>query len=289
MRIRKVKTAAFSIGQPAMEYRKIQGRKFVTAPANGFSLVELLVAIIIIGVLAGILTPVLSSAREAARQASCQNNLRQIGLALYAHHDSKKTFPAGGIEWRPPGNSTKRQLAWSAFLLPYLEQSAVYEDLDLSLPFDSERNRKAAATVIPVYICPTSVRGGALVEGRGPCDYGGITGERITSPNNPPKGLMIYDKKFRRSDVRDGLTNTIIVAEDSAWPDGQWINGRNIFDQAFPINAAPGFENDIRSFHSGGANVVMADASARFLSQDIEERTLAAICTRAHGEPVSAF
>ena len=272
-----------------MEYERIRSRKHGMKSHPGFTLVELLVVVVVIGVLAGILTPVLSSARNAARQASCQNNLRQIGLALYGHHDSKNTFPAGGIEWRPPGNSSNRQLAWSAFILPYLEQSAIYDKLDLSLPFDSDHNKEAAATIIPVYLCPTSARSGALVEGRGPCDYGGMAGERITSPNNPPKGLMIYDTKFRRADVHDGLSNTIIVAEDAAWSDGQWINGRNIFDQAFPINAAPDFENDIRSFHTGGANVVLADASAKFLSQDMEKRVLAAICTRAHGEPVSAF
>ncbi len=51
----------------------------------------------------------------------------------------------------------------------------------------------------------------------------------------------------------DGLSNTLIVAEDTGWPDGQWINGRNLFDQAYAINAAPRFENDIRSHHPGGA------------------------------------
>jgi hypothetical protein len=97
---------------------------------------------------------------------------------------------------------------------------------------------------------------------------------------------MIFDRSLSAASVRDGLSNTLIVGEDTAWPDGQWINGRNVFDQAYPINAAPPFENDIRSHHPGGAQVVLADSSVRFLSEELDVKVLAALCTRAGGEPV---
>ena len=100
---------------------------------------------------------------------------------------------------------------------------------------------------------------------------------------------MIYDRRIRATEISDGLTNTLIVAEDSAWPDGQWINGRNLFDQAFPINQAPDFENDIRSFHANGANAVRADGSVRFLNELMDLQVLAAVCTRDGGELVSEF
>ena len=100
---------------------------------------------------------------------------------------------------------------------------------------------------------------------------------------------MLYGQKLAHRDVRDGSSNTIIVAEDSDFSDGQWINGRNIFDQAFGINIAPEFENDIRSRHPRGANAAMADGSTHFLNDSISLEVLAAICTRDGGEPVTKF
>ena len=169
-------------------------------------------------------------------------------------------------------------------MLPYVDQKNVFDQLDLNTAFDSPENAVGAATVIPVFICPSSQRGSQMVDERGPCDYGGIYGERITSPNNPPKGTMLHDRAVALRDITDGSSNTLIVAEDSGWRDGQWINGRSIFDQAFPINQAPSFENDIRSEHAGGANAVWCDGSVRFLTEQMELESLAAICTRAGGE-----
>ncbi len=255
---------------------------------RAFTVIELLIVVAIIGALVSLMLPAVFAAREASRKTTCANHLRQIGLALRLHHETHGAFPPGGIEWRPAGNTTRRQLAWCVFVLPFLEQQTVYDQLDVSQSFDSPANAPGAATVLPVFVCPTSLRGTRLVDGRGPCDYGGIFGERIQGPNQPPKGILIFDVAHRDADVRDGLSNTLIVAEDTAWADGQWINGRNLFDQAFAINAAPRFENDIRSDHPGGAQGVMADASVRFLSDETDLKVLAALCTRAGREPISA-
>lgn len=255
-----------------------------TGPVPAFTLIELLVVIAIIGILLGLMIPAISATRESARQTSCANNLRQIGQALQLHHAHHGTFPPGGIEWRPAGKPQRRQLAWAVFILPFLEQQNVYDRLDLTQPFDAEANRQAAATILSVFVCPSSPRGARLVDGRGPTDYGGIYGERIQSPNDPPKGILVYDRTHSVTDVRDGLSSTLIVAEDTGWPDGQWINGRSLFDQAFAVNAAPRFENDIRSEHRGGAQGVLADAAVKFLTNDTDLRVLAALCTRAGGE-----
>jgi prepilin-type N-terminal cleavage/methylation domain-containing protein len=258
------------------------------ARSRAFTLIELLVVIGVIGVLLAIGLPVLDTAREASRRSGCANNLRQIGVALQLHHEHHGRFPVGGLEWRITNDTTKRQLSWCVFLLPFLEQQAIYDQLDLQRAFDSPENAPAASQVLSVFICPTSARGTQLVEGRGPCDYGGIYGERILSPNDPPKGSMLYDRALSAADIRDGLSNTLIVGEDTNWSDGQWINGRNLFDQAFAINAAPAFENDIRSDHPGGAQVLMASGSVRFLSADLALKPLAALCTRAGGEMIHA-
>ncbi len=256
---------------------------------RALSLVEVLVVVAVVGVLLALLLPAVQSARSSARAAVCLQHLRQIGLGLQTYHATWKSFPPGGVEWRSGGNSKQRQLAWSAFLLPFVEQQAVYSSLDLSQAYDSPANAAGAATVLEVYLCPGAERAGPRVEGRGACDYGGIYGERITSPNQPPKGAMLYDRAIRLEHIKDGASRTLIVAEDSAWPDGQWINGRNLFDQAFPLNQAPPFENDIRSRHPGGAQAALADGSARFLNEAIDLRVLAALCTRAGGEATGDF
>ena len=248
---------------------------------RAFTLVELLATMAIVALLVALLLPSVQAARSASRKTTCMNNLRQIGTALLLHHDAFGAFPAGGMEWRPPGNRVNRQLAWSAFLLPFLDERAIYAELNFDLPFDAAENAAPASVIVPTYVCPTSTRGATLVAGRGPCDYGGIFGERITGPNQPPKGAMIYDRAFRLSEFVDGASQTLIVGEDTHWSEGQWINGRNVFDQAYPVNAAPPFENDLRSDHVGGAYGVLADAAVRWLADDTDELALAALCTRA--------
>jgi len=260
-----------------------------SAPQRGFTLVELLTTIAIIGVLIALMLPAVNFAREASRRTTCSNNLRQIGIALHSYHNVHDSFPPGGIEWRPLGNTTNRQLAWSAFLLPYLEQQNVFVSLDMNQPFDSPINAEGAAVPLSVYRCPSSQHMDLRVDGRGRCDYGGIYGERINSRNNPPKGTMLYERTVAVRQVYDGTSQTIIVSEDTSWPDGQWINGRNIFDQAFAINAAPDFENDIRSEHPTGALALFVDGSVRFLQEDLELAILGAICTREGEENISGY
>lgn len=262
---------------------------------GGFTLVELLVVIAIIGLLTSLLLPAVQAAREAARRSACTNNLRQIGLGLHNYHQVMDCFPPGGIEHRGMINSktgkpyglTGRQLAWSLLLLPYVEQQPLYQRVNTGKPFDAPENAEAAATILLLYICPSATTQRELRQGRGPCDYGGIYGERITSPNNPPKGMMLYDQSLAVADVTDGTSHTLIVSEDSDFRDGQWINGLNVFDQAYAINQAPSYENDIRSKHPGGANGLLTDGSVRFLSETMDLKVLAALCTRAGGEVVS--
>ncbi|CAN5124919.1 DUF1559 domain-containing protein [soil metagenome] len=254
---------------------------------SAFTLIELLVVIAIIAVLIGLMMPAVQKVRASAARASCLNNCKQIGLGLNGHLSQYKKFPPGGIELRLGSDLTKRQLAWSVYLLPFLEQQAVFDRLCLDKAFDHTDNAAAAATPLSVYRCPASRNLQTLNTGRGVCDYGGIYGERITGPNSPPKGMMIYDKAFTADDIKDGLSTTVAIGEDSGWSDGQWINGKNIFDQAFPINQAPSFENDMRSDHPHGVNILFADGSARFLRETVALPMLAAICTRAGGETVT--
>ncbi len=251
-----------------------------------FTLVELVIVLAILGLLLGLLLPAVQRVREAARRTACLNNLRQLAIASHHYQANHGHFPVGCTEWRAGGDTGKRQLAWSVWLLPMLEQDTVYQQLDLTQGFDSPANASAAATEIAVFQCPsTDMKSASALRGRS--DYGGIYGERIMSPNHPPKGTMLIDRPVRFTEISDGSSNTLLIGEDAGWPDGEWINGRNIFDQAFAINRAPSFENDLRSQHPGGVNVGFADAHVKFLNETMEIELLAAICTRAGGEPVS--
>jgi prepilin-type N-terminal cleavage/methylation domain-containing protein/prepilin-type processing-associated H-X9-DG protein len=95
---------------------------------RAFTLVELLVVIAIIGILVALLLPAVQAAREAARRMSCSNNLKQLGLALHNYHDVNKTFPYGSNEL---GGGSKGCNVFK--LAPYIEQTALWNQIDFSL------------------------------------------------------------------------------------------------------------------------------------------------------------
>src|SRR5262249_26793445 len=159
----------------------------------------LLVVVAIIGALIALLLPGVQAARESARRAECQNNLRQIGVALHAYHNSHTQFPVGCLDKRvPKTNPNGRQLAWSAAILQELEEPALAKQIDFNSAYDSVANSLAAATIVSTYLCPTTIRRAAGREGaivadpssggaasyRGAAtDYGGIYGAAQISPS----------------------------------------------------------------------------------------------------------
>ena len=273
-------------------------------PRWGFTLVELLVVIAIIGILISLLLPAVQAARGAARRISCANNLRQIGIGLCAYHDALKAFPVGSMEHRNSWDFTNpnapqyiglngRQLAWSAFLLPFIEQGNIQAMLDLNTGFDSDENAEGAARVLSVYTCPSNPRSEMHFQERAVCDYGGIFGARLlvgVQYNHTPNGMMLYNETLSIRDVVDGTSNTMIVSEDGKSTDMQWINGSNVFRVRYLINDGPLGENEICSMHIGrGAHGLFCDGSARFLSEETAREILSAICTRDEGEIVVDF
>jgi len=248
------------------------------------TLVELLVVVAIMGVMAGLLLPAIQQAREAARRMSCQNNLRQIGIALHSYHQSLRTLPPGCMDYRPwRGSALLKNYAWSALLLPYFEQTNLSQLIDFDYAFDHPRNAKAAATEVLLYQCPTA----RIREYRpGRSDYGGMYGQRITTRTATNNGVFIYDTPIHFEDILDGLTNTIAVAEDSRGPDAKWMDGNNIFEQSGGINDPKAWagDNEIRSEHTGGAMVLFVCSRVAMISNGTDHSILAAMITRAGGE-----
>ncbi|GIW99431.1 MAG: prepilin-type N-terminal cleavage/methylation domain-containing protein [Pirellulaceae bacterium] len=248
----------------------------------GFTLVEVLVVIAIIGVLVGLLVPAVQAAREAARRAQCQNNLHQLGIAMHNYHSAHQKLPPGCMEWRafrdPP---TKRQFAWSAFLLSYLEQVTVADQIDWRVPYDHPNNREVAQLQLSVFLCPTAAP--PTPGGLGKTDYGGLFGQRITARRRTDNGVYIHDRSIRFRDIADGLSQTMCVAEDTRGPEAEWINGRNVFEQSGGINDPRAWagDNEIRSDHTGGAMCLFTDGHVALVSEQIDKQSLAALITRA--------
>jgi prepilin-type N-terminal cleavage/methylation domain-containing protein/prepilin-type processing-associated H-X9-DG protein len=268
---------------------------------RGFTLIELLVVIAIIAVLIALLLPAVQAAREAARRLQCVNNLKQIGIALHGYHDAFNTFPAGGwiaLFQQPLTNNLN--VGWSASVLPWLEQRALFDGLNFSFPYNKAVNSSAGHTVLTVYLCPSEPRKSLWNRAPGDAfdfadaDYGGMYGPRgLSSPtftNNPPAGAMIFNQVISLAQITDGASQTIAVGEDPEAINAIWISGHNIFDQSAPINARPftEFGEELTSQHPGGVNVLFADGSVHFLKNSTANTPLAALCTRNLGEVISA-
>ena len=135
---------------------------------DGFTLVELLVVIAIIGILIALLLPAVQAAREAARRAHCTNNLKQIALAMHAHHEAHGFFPSCGWGWGwtgdpDRGTGIEQPGGWTYPLLPHLEQTAVYELGRDNQPDVITSEQRAGAlereqTPLAVFVCPSRRR-----------------------------------------------------------------------------------------------------------------------------------
>ncbi len=253
---------------------------------QAFTLVELLVSLAIIGVLVGLLLPAVQFAREAARQTTCRNHQHQIGLALHSYHNTYRSLPIGSVEHRFFGMPERKQFAWSAFLLPFIEQQSLYESVDFDVPYDHSANEVAAAVDVETYLCPTAISKKRV---RGEISYGGLFGERIVD-RRPDDGVFLYDQKIAFRDCQDGLSYTIATGEDVLGPDSEWINGGNVFVQSHPINDPTVWvgDNEIRSLHPAGAMVLFVDGSVQVLNESIDKVILGQMITRANHEFIPA-
>ncbi|HWL08337.1 MAG TPA: DUF1559 domain-containing protein [Planctomicrobium sp.] len=216
---------------------------------SGFTLIELLVVIAIIAILVALLLPAVQQAREAARRSACNNNLKQIGLALHNYHETHRTFPPGGIGIY--------QASFLVQLLPFLEHANMYNQLqfirDNSMLFNSTsltgtplaNYEKLAGFAPAVYQCPSSslprfaANPGGTAAAPFPQDIGtssyiGVagactdsmterdpTGEGRCTSNTYgffcANGTLVPNVPIRLSRITDGTTNTIILAEQSNW------------------------------------------------------------------------
>src|SRR4051794_9270105 len=135
-------------------------RTAVRVRQPGFTLIKLLVVIAIIAILIGLLLPAVQKVREAASRAKCANNLKQIGLALHNHHDSRGTFPPGGMQ--TGANGTSCYTNWAIEILPYLEQGDLYKQYNQTALNETANNRAVGQKRVKAYECPSDLIAGTL-------------------------------------------------------------------------------------------------------------------------------
>lgn len=210
---------------------------------TAFTLVELLVVIAIIGVLVSLLLPAIQSAREAARRASCQSNFRQAALGMQNYASAKGHFPSGQNVWRgrfncanPGGLPEHIGYGWGTFVLPYLEQQALYDRMDFDAAwFATGDSFVAAATPLPVYICPSDPQtsqlelmdcctpmsnGSVEEEDVGPSNIAGVADSRDFTCGNGTSfarldgdGMLFTKSDVPFSEITDGSSNTLLLGE----------------------------------------------------------------------------
>ncbi len=116
---------------------------------SAFTLVELLVVIAIIGVMVGLLLPAVQAAREAARRMSCGNNLKQIGLATHNYESAYRQMPPSRIEIGTAGAPNAHHAGWQLMVLPFLEQTALFEQYNKNRSWYDQVNGPAIITKVP--------------------------------------------------------------------------------------------------------------------------------------------
>lgn len=298
------------------------GAELTCAKRSAFTLVETLIVIAIIGVLCALILSGVNYARAAARRTQCLNQLRQLGLALHNYHGAHQVLPPGVSNL---GNGDPQQfMNWHTRILPQLEQTATWElarrSFQLSPWFKTSPPHTLLGTPNSAFACPEEPRTYEVGSCRGSFDvaftaYLGVGGKNQTRRD----GLLFVNSRVRFNDIRDGLSNTLMVGERPPGPDGSngwWYAGsgqaedgsvdgvlgvREYYINLFwpgtcdsPSKFQPGRDDNMCdalhfwSHHAGGANFLFADGSAKLLRYSVEP-LMPALASRAGGEAIPAI
>jgi prepilin-type N-terminal cleavage/methylation domain-containing protein len=266
---------------------------------NGFTLIEFLVVVAIGVLLVGLLLPAVQKLREAAARSQCSNNLKQIGLAFHAHHDTAGHFPRGGTDLPPAfpfsadcaaATPAAREASWSwAYqILPHVEQENLFREGDPAV---------LRPTPVRVFYCP-SRRPAEACRGLAKVDYAGCAGTHPEGENGMVMRTTLGVVPV--ADVTDGLASTVMLgekrlnrAEFGASADdnesyctpgwGDWEVYRRGSAPPAPDHNTPGDLSGSEVFgasHAAGFHCVFGDGSVRFVRYSVSPTTWTRVCVR---------
>ena len=266
-------------------------------PARGFTLVELLVVIVIIGILIGLLLPAVQSARESARRVGCENNLKQIGIALHNCLSSTRYFPPGQQQYIVNG----RTWSWSASILPYIEEKTTIGKVVTSKDERSTPNWEAdfsgpTNTIIPIYLCPSTslmellptglpsrttdgriadLNGNSIMdsgtgEGLGCIDYGGNSGPRTTTVGGAPIFNAVTGQQYSNNSgvilnisdlINAGVQGPLTAPRVSAQQILDGLSKTLLVEESTGRGAYGGPNWTLRGTWSAGTNCLLTDGT----------------------------
>ncbi len=229
-----------------------------------WSLTQLALVVLCLMCLIGLLLPAVGNARDAARRAQCQNNLKQIALALLNYEAANGCFPPAYIA----DKDGKPMHSWRVLILPYMEMKPLYDAYDFTEPWDGPKNKKLLPTCVMGYVCPSDPN--THGPGANQTSYVAVVGRNAAWPGEK-------SRKLGSVDFPGGASNTIMVVEvaNSGIP---WMEPRDLSldtlaaagakSPALTVSSNHGHSEDFFFIydHGCGANVAMADGSAHYLS-----------------------
>lgn len=241
---------------------------------KAFTLIELLVVIAIIAILIALLLPAVQQAREAARRTECKNILKQWGLALHNYHDTYNSLPAAGFSvtaGTPPNPGQHNRFSFHVRVLPFLDQTPLYNQFDMSRFYNDTPNFALKRSTIPVLHCPSALLsdrtadsetvtyGATNNQTHSPVSvhYLGVAGAKGFLPGSTTayyaslpavpnltsdhgglatNGLLTRNVSSRFSDCTDGLSNTFLMGEASANAASGWNRTFRAWTQGVSTN-----------------------------------------------------
>ena len=240
-------------------------------------------------ILVALLLPAVQQAREAARRSQSKNNLKQIGLAMHNYHEVYNGLPAGTHE-NENIKKPEDRLSWQVDILPFLDQAPLFNQVDMEKGWEDNANQQVFQVQIPTYLNPglPAAANGKL----GLTHYVGMAGLGEKGPTlnvqDQGAGIFAYHRSCNFRDITDGTSNTMMVSEASQdlgpWAAGGKSTLRSLTKKPY-INGPDG----LGGVAKGGMNVLFADGSVRFISENINPTVLEALMTIAGGEVVGDF
>jgi prepilin-type processing-associated H-X9-DG protein len=234
-------------------------------PRQGFTLIELLVIIGVIVILIALLLPAVRTSRPAGRRLECSNNLKQIGLALQNYEATYHALPPAYTV----DASGKRLHSWRTLILPFCEQQALYEKIDLSKAWDDPANAEALQSVFGAYRCPAAN-----------CPPNHTTYLAVVAPG----GCLRPIEPRPLSEITDEHSQTLMVVEVDSQHAIPWMAPTDA-DEKLLLGLGP----KTTLAHAGGMNAAFVDGHVQFLSAELPAAERRALISIAGDDAITGY